>query len=56
MARYLVSQLVKDVLEDIDPKYPELSNEEIAQMQELRPTLIGTAAQDEQQGNAKECE
>ena len=56
VARYLVSQLVKDVLEDIDPKYPELSDEEIAQMQELRPTLIGTAAQDEQQCNAKECE
>ena len=40
VARYLVSELVKDVLEDIDPQFPQLSEEEVAAMQPLREQLL----------------
>lgn len=39
VARYLVSDLVKDVLKQMDPQFPQLSEEEIAAMQPLRQQL-----------------
>ena len=44
-------EMIRDLIAEVP-----FTDEEIAQMQELRPTLIGNATQDEQQGNAKECE
>lgn len=39
VTRYLVSDLVKDVLEDMDPQFPQLSEEEVAALQPLREQL-----------------
>lgn len=39
-ARYLVSQIVRDTLEDIDPHYPPIEEETLNSLQEYRKTLI----------------
>ena len=40
VARYLLSELVKDVLKDIDPQYPELPREELEKMSGFRAQLV----------------